>query len=116
MQDEQTPSSPVGPSQGVVDPQLSQHAYAQQSPQPPIQTPQPMLTPKSSKPWVKWLILWLCAFPLAFLLGLVIQFLFQFGSRNPIKVLLSLVSVLAGMYGVLGWIPLVISVARNQKS
>jgi hypothetical protein len=65
-----------------------------------------------------WLIVWLVSLPLAAVIQFVMRFALQDTETNAtdgIKMVVNMVSLLMGMYGLLGWIPLVVSLARNKR-
>lgn len=120
----------------------------------PAPMPQPPQVPIANKDnrWVKWLVLWLAAIPLALVLTFSSTILLR--SNNPDELkgtttsglectgdicssdqladdliieesprsgkeaagdVVNIVAVLLGIYGILGWIPLVISLSRRGK-
>jgi hypothetical protein len=54
------------------------------------------------------LVVWLCALPAAFIVQLILRFILSvigLGDSEALTTIINIASVLAGFYGILGWIP-----------
>jgi nitrate reductase NapE component len=66
----------------------------------------------SKSHWVKWLVFWLVSWPLGVVIELLARLLHL---HAPAITIVNIISILLGMYGFIGWIPMVISIVRGHK-
>lgn len=146
----QLPSTDQSPN-GMAPPNAPVNAYQQPANQPlPMPQPQAANVKKDNR-WVKWLVLWLSAIPLAIIITFTSTILLRESDTNEIndtstseqirtetdpesefgdqliieesptsgkqaaKTITNIIAALLGIYGFLGWIPLVISLSRRGK-
>lgn len=91
--------SPVSPYQQPAAP------YRSAPPQP------------SSKKWVFWLVIWLAALPLGGVIAFVARFIFaqtSDASAAGVPAEVNIITLLLGLYGFLGWIPMLVSILRKK--
>jgi hypothetical protein len=153
-------AEPPQPAPFSQAPQPGQYAQPPEQPQAPVFSQSPQFPgaaqPPRKKTWVKWLVLWLAAIPLA----IIITFATHFVARDtasttkttssqdfricesgetpetsdcedttaditegssatgdsPIRRVGNIVAALLGVYGIVGWIPLLIVVSRSKKA
>lgn len=80
-----------------------------QQPAPVTPPPQSGVSPekaKAKKRFFVWLIIWLCAWPVSFITAILGSRIF--GGIEALETIFNLISLLLGLYGFIGWIPVLI--------
>lgn len=67
---------------------------------------------KKSHAWLVLLFVWLCAIPVSLVVSFLSGFVFS-DANNALTKMADIVSVLLNIYGILGWIPVVIVAVRK---
>jgi len=63
--------------------------------------------------WLPYLIFWLAAFPVAFVVSITTR---NLDLPDALRALINIVSLLIGVYGLLGWLPLVFVLSNISNS
>lgn len=94
-----------------------------------VQVPQPLEVTRHSAPqtsdvtarrsnnlWIKLLVIWLCSWPLSFVITVLARLVFANSddSVNLINAGVNVLSILLGIYGLMGWVPVLIVALRNK--